>query len=91
MHALAFRVMRLCKPSLQVDSQTRLDLALDVLSDADAVAALFSGELPDRPSGRTNLSNSLDAFGEPCNTHQQRALHTLLAVCQLSSQLDARR
>ena len=84
MHALAFRVMRLCKPSLQVDSQTRLDLALDVLSDADAVAALSSGELPDRPLGRTNLSNSLDAFGEPCNTHQQGALHTLLALCQLS-------
>ncbi len=91
MHALAFRVMRLCKPSLQVDSQTRLDLALDVLSDADAVAALSSGELPDRPSGRTNISNSLDAFGEPCNANQQGAQHTLLAVCQLSLQHSARR
>ena len=88
MHALAFRVMRLCKPSLQVDSQTRLDLALDVLSDADAVAALSSGELPNRLSGRTTLSDSLDAFGELCITHQQGALDIL---CQLSSQLDDRR
>lgn len=78
MHALAFRVMRLCKPSLQVDSQTRLDLALDVLSDADAVAALSSGKLPDRPTGRTNLSNSLEeprsleAFGGPHAMHTSR-------------------
>ena len=68
MHALAFRVMRLCKPSLQVDTQTRLDLALDLLSDADAVAAIARGVLqPDRPSDRTTLSDSLDAFGEPCS------------------------
>ncbi|KAK9822650.1 hypothetical protein WJX81_003565 [Elliptochloris bilobata] len=55
--------MRLCKPSLQVDTQTRLDLSLDLLSDADAVKAIASGFLPERPSDRSNLGSSLDAFG----------------------------
>ena len=84
--------MRLCKPSLQVDTQTRLDLALDLGSDADAVAAISSGELPARPSDRTNLSDSLDAFGEPCSfLSVMGTAYTYGSACQLSSQLDARR
>ena len=63
MHALAFRVMRLCKPSLQVATQTRLDLALDLMSDAEAIKMSTSAELPQRPAHRTNLACSVDAFG----------------------------
>ena len=63
MHALAFRVMRLCKPSLQVATQTRLDLALDLMSDAEAITLSTSTNLPQRPDHRTNLACSMDAFG----------------------------
>lgn len=63
MHALAFRVMRLCKPSLQVATQTRLDLALDLMSDAEAITLSTSAKLPQRPADRTNLACSVDAFG----------------------------
>lgn len=63
MHALAFRVMRLCKPSLQVATQTRLDLALDLMSDAEAITLSTNAELPQRPAHRTDLACSVDAFG----------------------------
>jgi hypothetical protein len=63
MHALAFRVMRLCKPSLHVDTATRLDLALDLLSDADAESALGGGAADRRAPDRTHLGSPVDAFG----------------------------
>ena len=33
MHALGFRVMRLCKPNLQEETPLRLDLATDLTAD----------------------------------------------------------
>ena len=53
----------MCKPSLHVDTATRLDLTLDMVSDADAVSALAGGAADSCAPDRTHLGNPVDAFG----------------------------
>lgn len=76
-HSLAFRVMRLCRPSFQVDPPLRLDpvdliAGEDLLDDpvaASELPRLLEAQLPDSSdndlsySSRFLLSDSSDAMG----------------------------
>ena len=64
MHALGFRVMRLCKPSLQDEGPRKLDLDADLTADWSPSSPSQSyRDLREYPFGhRVTASNTSDAF-----------------------------
>lgn len=64
MHALGFRVMRLCKPRLQEEGPLRLDLDADLSSDWRPTSALTAADIRSTPfADRVIASKPSDQWG----------------------------